>query len=70
MIPTLTLDELREKLSRKNGFTLVEALTPTKYRKGHIPGAINVPFNKVDQFAAKRLPDKNQEIVVYCGAFT
>jgi rhodanese-related sulfurtransferase len=70
MTPTISLDELRTKLDRKDDFALVEALTPTKYRKGHLPGAVSLPFYSVDRLAPKRLPDKNQEIVVYCGAFT
>lgn len=70
MVPTITLDELRAKLDRKDDFTLVEVLAPAKYRKGHLPGAISVPYTDVERLAARRLPDKNKEIVVYCGAFT
>lgn len=70
MVPTITLDELRAKLDRKDDFTLVEVLAPAKYRKGHLPGAISLPYTHVERLAARRLPDKDREIVVYCGAFT
>jgi rhodanese-related sulfurtransferase len=70
MASTITLDELRAKLDRKDDFTLVEVLAPAKYRKGHLPGAISVPYTDVERLASRRLPDKSKEIVVYCGAFT
>jgi phage shock protein E len=66
----ISLDELKSKLGRNDDFALVEALPPWAYRKQHLPGAINVPYNRVDRVATKRLPDKGKEIVVYCGKFT
>lgn len=70
MISTISLEELRAKIERKDDFALVEALPGVKYRRGHLPGAINLPFFSVSRLASKRLPNKNQEIVVYCGAYT
>jgi rhodanese-related sulfurtransferase len=70
VIPTISLEELRAKIERKDDFALVEALPGVKYRRGHLPGAINLPFFSVSRLASKRLPNKNQEIVVYCGAYT
>ena len=70
MVPEIKLPELREKMKRGDGFALVEALPPWNYRKQHLPGAINVPFNRVERYAPERLPDKGQEIIVYCGKFT
>jgi rhodanese-related sulfurtransferase len=66
----ISLDELKTKLARKDDFVLVEALPAWQYRKQHLPGAINVPFNRVDRVAAARLPQKNKDIVIYCGKFT
>ena len=70
MIPTISLEELRAKMERKEDFALVEALPGTKFRKGHLPAAMNLPFYSVHRLAAKRLPNKDQEIIVYCGAYT
>lgn len=66
----ISLDDLRGKLACKDDFALVEALPAWEYRKGHLPEAINVPYNRVDRVAATRLPDKNKDIVVYCGKYT
>jgi rhodanese-related sulfurtransferase len=70
MVPEISLEELKGKMNRGNGIVLVEALQPWKYRKQHLPGAINVPFDRVPKYAPKRIPDKTVEIVVYCGSFT
>jgi rhodanese-related sulfurtransferase len=70
MVPEITLDELKTRMNRGNGFVLVEALQPWKYRKQHLPGAINVPYDRVSKYASKRIPNKSAEIVVYCGSFT
>jgi rhodanese-related sulfurtransferase len=70
MVAEIKLRELRAKMERGEEFALVEALPPWNYRKQHLPGAINVPFNRVDRYAESRLPDKDQEIIVYCGKFT
>lgn len=69
-IRTVSLDELKAKIARKDDFALVEALAGTKYRQGHLPGAVSLPYDRVERLAAERLPKKDREIVVYCGAFT
>jgi len=38
------------------------------YAHSHLPGAINLPASAVDpDIVARRIPDKNTEIVVYCS---
>jgi rhodanese-related sulfurtransferase len=70
MVPEIKLDELKQRMDRGEPLLLVEALPPWKYRKQHIPGAINIPFNRVKRYAGKRVPGKGAEIIVYCGSFT
>jgi rhodanese-related sulfurtransferase len=43
----------------------VEALSRPHYEMSHLPGAINLAYEFVDD-AAKVLPDKRAEIVIYC----
>ena len=66
----ITREELQRKLDNREDFVLVETLPAEMYRQGHIPGAINLPPDQVKSLAPKLLPDKNAEIVVYCGSFT
>ncbi len=69
-IPTISRDQLKQKLDRKDYFFLVETLAPEKFRHSHLPGAINLPWNRVGELASTLLPDKNAEIVTYCASYT
>jgi rhodanese-related sulfurtransferase len=69
-IGTISRDELKQKIDRKDDFHLVEALAPDKYHKAHLPGAINVPYDRVREVAPSLVPDKNAEIVTYCWSST
>ncbi len=52
-------------MDRRDDFVLVEALSKKHYESSHLPGAINLPYEFVDE-AETVLPDKDAEIVVYC----
>jgi rhodanese-related sulfurtransferase len=58
-------EELQEKIERGDDFVLVDALSQQHYERSHLPGAISLPYEFVDD-AERRLPDKDAEIVVYC----
>ena len=70
MAKTISRDELREKIDRGDSFLLLETLPATAYQHVHLPGAINMPPDQVKQLAAKLLPDKQADIVVYCASPT
>ena len=70
MSAIMTRDELKAKIDRGDDFKLVEALAEEHYKEWHLPGAINIPAGRVRELAPKMLPDKNADIVVYCGSFT
>ncbi len=45
----------------------MEALGPSFYADAHLPGAINLPPDQVDDRAAIMLPNRDDAIVVYCS---
>lgn len=63
---TITRDEVVSALEEGN-VTLVEALPARYYEKAHLPGAINVPHDRVDELAPQLLRDRDARIVVYCA---
>ena len=67
---TISRDELRKKIVEGPQFLLVETLPEVAYHHGHLPGALNLPPDKVKALAPTLLPDKNAEIVVYCASPT
>jgi rhodanese-related sulfurtransferase len=70
MVPTISRDELKKKINEGAKFTLVETLPEISYHHQHLPGALNLPPDKLLELAPKVLPDKNAEIVVYCASPT
>jgi rhodanese-related sulfurtransferase len=68
VVPTITLDELKAALDAGEDITLVEALGPMYFEEAHLPGAINIPHEEVDELAPRLLPEKDAQIVVYCAS--
>lgn len=62
--------ELKGKIDRNEPLLLVETLPRTAYEHSHLPTAINLPPDQTKELAAKLLPDKAAEIVVYCASPT
>ena len=69
MATEITREELATKLDRGDNVVLVEALPPMYYEDAHLPGAINMPHDQVDELAPALLPDTSAEIVVYCANY-
>jgi rhodanese-related sulfurtransferase len=60
---TISREELKQKLDRKENFRLVMALADWAYEAKHIPGSIHFATMK----EAIQSLNKNDEIVVYCS---
>ena len=67
MVKTISRDELKQKIDRGDDFQLVETLPEAAFHHAHLPGAINLPPDRVKELAPKLLPDKNADLVVYCA---
>jgi rhodanese-related sulfurtransferase len=67
MESTISTKDLKTKLDRKESIKVVETLAPERYREAHIPGAVNIPPDKIKELAPQLLPSKDAEIVTYCA---
>jgi len=67
MESTISTKGLKAKLDQKQKITVVETLAPERYREAHIPGALNIPPDRIKELAPQVLPDKDAEIVTYCA---
>jgi rhodanese-related sulfurtransferase len=67
---TISRQDLHALIGRRDPLVLVEALPAGYFAKGHLPGAINLPHNKVREMAPSLLPDRNAAIVTYCASAT
>lgn len=63
-IQFITIERLLEMFANKEQFKLVEVLPEEDYKSSHIPGAINLPLNKLETFAKEKL-EKTDTIMVY-----
>jgi hypothetical protein len=66
MESTIPTKELKSKLDKKQGITVVETLAPERYREAHIPGALNIPPERIKELAPQLLPNRDAEIITYC----
>ncbi len=63
MESTISTEDLKAKIDRREGITVVETLAPERYREAHLPGALNIPPERLKELAPQLLPNKNAEIV-------
>lgn len=68
----VSLEDLKARLDDPNKAppTLVDVREKDEFRNGYIPGAVHVPRGFLEMQAEQKLPDKSQEIVVYCAGGT
>ncbi|HEY3619894.1 MAG TPA: rhodanese-like domain-containing protein [Candidatus Sulfotelmatobacter sp.] len=64
---TISTRDLKAKLDRKEPVKVVETLAPERYREVHLPGAVNLPPDKIRELAPQLLPNKAGAIVTYCA---
>jgi len=54
-----------EELRDKNHAVLIDVRDADEFRRGHIPGAINIPADSIDSIGRK-VKDKDAPIYSYC----
>jgi rhodanese-related sulfurtransferase len=69
-VKTITREELKSKLNRREKFILLEALPKNAYDHAHLPTAKNLPVEEIKTLAPTLVPNKDAEIIVYCGGPT
>lgn len=52
-----------DKILEKNNYIIVDVRTKEEYSEGHVSGAINIPYDEIDENVNL---DKNKDILVYC----
>ena len=47
MVSTISREQLKAKIDRHDPFILAEVLAPGQYERAHLPGAVNLPPDRV-----------------------
>ena len=62
----ITMDEAKEIFETPGYYIILDVRRADEYAGGHIPGAINVANESINDTCPEELPDMNQTIYVYC----
>lgn len=67
MTNKITRDELVALLDAGKPVQFVETLRAEHFAQGHLPGAVHIHFEEVEDRAPALLSDKDELIVTYCS---
>ena len=62
----ITAEEAKQIMDTEEGYIILDTRTQEEYDEGHIPGAIQISHDEIEEKAEGMLPDKDQLILVYC----
>ena len=62
----ITAEEAKQIMDSEEGYIILDVRTQEEYDQGHIPGAIVISHEEIEEKAEDVLTDKNRLILVYC----
>lgn len=63
----LTVEDVKQKLARKEQFKLIDVREESEWAAGHLPGASHLGKGIIERDIEATIPDTSSEIVLYCG---
>ena len=60
----ISREEARAHL--KNGALLIDVRSPSEFNSRHLPGAINLPLDKIETLLPQRVGNKPQVLLLHC----
>jgi rhodanese-related sulfurtransferase len=64
-VPRISIDEVKTLMARKQ-VVLIDVRDPQSFAEGHMPGAINVPFDHIPKYVDQWKKEKRL-LVTYCA---
>jgi rhodanese-related sulfurtransferase len=61
------VQEIKKRMDAGEKFHLVDVREDNEWAKGHLPNAIHLGKGIIERDIEAAIPDKNAEIVLYCG---
>lgn len=59
-------EDAKEIIDSNEDITIIDVRTEGEYEEGHVAGAVCIPNETISKEVSASLPDKDQEILVYC----
>jgi phage shock protein E len=64
-VPRISIDEVKALMAKKQ-VVLIDVRDPQSFAEGHMPGAINVPFDHIPKYVEQWKKEKRL-LVTYCA---
>src|SRR5438552_2354847 len=61
------VDDIKRRLDRGDRFHLIDVREESEYARDHLPGAIHLGKGIIERDIEQKVPDTQEEIVLYCG---
>ena len=65
-IQYVSMDEITTIMQENTNYIILDVRTIEEYNEGHIPNAICIPNETIDNTITTKLPNKAQLILIYC----
>ena len=62
----VSMDDIKVIMNENTDYIILDVRTLEEYNKGHIPNAICIPNETIDESVITKLPRKEQLILIYC----
>jgi phage shock protein E len=64
--PVVDAEQIKSRLQGKQKVVLIDARPEEEYQQAHIPGALNIPADRIKAEAARLPREKKTAIIFYC----
>ena len=65
-IQYVSMNDIEKIMNENENYIILDVRTIEEYNDGHIPGAICIPNETIDENVVNKLPNKEQLILIYC----
>ena len=65
----ISVEQVQQWMAGSKKVLLIDVRTPGEYEEGHIPGAVNIPADRIIAEAAKLPKDRTTTLIFYCRGF-
>ncbi len=68
VVPSITAEQVRQNIAAQKDFLILDVRTPEEFNGplGHIPGAVQIPVQQLEDRIGELAQYKDKDILVYC----
>ena len=60
------VNEVEARGLLRNGAQLIDVRSKSEFKARHLPRAINIPLDRIEDKSAEQLPDKGKTLLLHC----